>query len=415
MREQREGRGSRGGRAIWLALAAVLVALPACAHRTPPPTEPSPFSHEIRRLLAADRASLEYYDARARLEEMGPEVDAVLVSLARDTRSRPVPRSNALILLAERGSPAAISVLGQVLLGEEIEMLRSAAVIGLQRLATHSDSAASLVRSAVGDPARTVRLNALQALDIREVETIRRLLETETDSEVRTVAVQLVALAESRGAPLALDRRGALRTTGMESDPQIVFRARASGSPAGIAVGDLRVELPNAADVPLAAAAEVVGGVVPAFFSADRSRVVYEVDREIRVIDLGTREIRSLGAGITPRIVPFSQQFVFLREVPDARRELDGGTELHYEVFRATFSNGEPELIGTTSALARMHTYANYSAVRWMVVGETRDGFALRGHGVADFPLPPASSRPLQRRAPDGDAVPQPAGSGGMR
>jgi hypothetical protein len=346
---------------------------------------------------------------------MGPEVDAVLVTLSRDFRSRPVPRSNALILLAERGSPAAIAVLGQVLLGEEIEMLRSAAVLGLQRLAPQSDSAASLIRSAVGDPARTVRLNALQALDIREVETIRTLLQSETDSEVRTVAVQLVALAESRGAPLAFDRRGALRTTGMESDPQIVFRARAAGSPSGIAVGDLRVELPNAADVPLSASAEVVGGVVPAFFSADRSRVVYEVDREIRVIDLGSRQIRSLGPGIAPRVVPFSQQFVFLREVVEARRELDEGTEMHYEVFRATFTNGEPELIGTTSALARMQTYSNYSAVRWMVVGEARDGFALRGYGVADFPLPPVAWRPLSQPAPEGEIVPTPEGSGGIR
>jgi hypothetical protein len=387
MREQSEGRWSRGGRAAGLALVASLLVLPACAHRPPPPQEPLHFSHEVRRLLAADRSSMEYYDARARLEEMGPEVDAVLVSLARDPRSRPVPRSNALILLAERRSPAAIPVLGEVLLSEEVEMLRSAAVLGLQRLAPYSDSAASLVRSAVGDPARTVRLNALQALDIREVETIRQLLETETDSEVRTVAVQLVALAESRGAPLAADRRGALRTVGMERDPQIVFRP-ASAQHRGIALGDLRVELPNAPDMPLTPAAEVVGGVVPAFFSQDRARVVYEADRTIHVVDLATRESRSLGPGIAPRVIPFSRHFVFLREIPHLRREHEEGTELQYEVFRASFEPGEAELIGSTSALARMTTFSNYSPVRWMVVGETRDGFALRGYGVAEFTLP---------------------------
>ncbi len=395
MRSQSEAGRSRGGRTAGLALVASLLVLPACAHRAPPPqpAEPLHFSHEVRRLLSADRSSMEYYDARARLEEMGPEVDAVLVTLARDPRSRPVPRSNALILLAERRSPVAIDVLGQVLLSEEVEMLRSAAVLGLQRLAPQSDSAASLIRSAVGDPARTVRLNALQALDIRDVETIRELLETETDAEVRTIAVQLVSLAESRGAPLAPDRRGALRTVGMETDPQIVFRG-ATVDVRGIAVGDLRVELPNAPDVPLAAAAEVVGGVVPAFFSQDRSRVVYEADREIHVVDLGARETRRLGAGIAPRVIPFSRQFVFLREIVELRQDHEEGTELHYEVYRAGFEGGEPVLIGTTTALARMRAFANYSPVRWMVVGETRDGFALRGFGVREFGLPAVAIRP---------------------
>jgi hypothetical protein len=394
MGERSESRWSRGGRAGGLGLVASLMMLSACAHRgPPPPQEPLHFSHEVRRLLAADRSSLEYYDARARLEEMGPEVDAVLVTLARDARSRPVPRANALILLAERGSPAAIPVLGQVLLSEEIEMLRSAAVLGLQRLAPQSDSAASLIRSAVGDPARTVRLNALLALDIREVETIRELLETERDAEVRTVAVQLVAVAESRGAPLAPDRRGALRTVGMESDPQIVFRPSATQR-SGVSVGDLRVELPNAPDVPLTGSAEVVGGVVPAFFSHDRSSVVYEADRTIYVVDLATRETRNLGTGIAPRVVPFSQQFVFLRELPDLRREVEEATELHYEVHRASFDDGAAELIGSTSALARMRAFANYSAARWMVVAETPEGFALRGFGVAEFPLPAVSWRP---------------------
>lgn len=376
--------------------------------------ESQQFAHEVRRLLAADRASLEYYDARARLEAMGPELDAVLVALARDSRARPVPRANALILLAERQSPAAISVLGQVLLGEEVEMLRSAAVLGLQRLAPASDTAASLVRSAVGDPARTVRLNALLALDIREVETIRELLQTETDPEVRTIAVQLVALAESRGAQLAIDRRGALRTTGMDTDPQIVFRPADIQQTFNVAVGDLRVELPSAPDVPLGASAEVVAGVVPAFFSPDRSRVVHEIEREIRVVDLATRQVRSVGAGIAPRVVPFSDQFVFLREVPELRREQGEVTELHYSVYRASFLNGEAELIGTTTAIARAGRYGNYSAARWMVVGETPEGFALRGFGVTDFPLPAASARPHTslRPAPENDSETRPVPEG---
>jgi hypothetical protein len=132
--------------------------------------------------------------------------------------------------------------------------------------------------------------------------------------------MQLVSLAESRGAPLAPDRRGALRTAGPESDPQIVFRPALMDSVAGYATGDLRVELPNAPDLPLAPRAEVVRNVLPAFFAPDRSAVVFEIEREIRVVDLSDRSVRSLGPGIAPRLIPFTHQFVFLRELPEGRR-----------------------------------------------------------------------------------------------
>jgi hypothetical protein len=389
------------------ALVAVLLGLAACVHRPapPPPSEPGQFSNEVRRLLQADRPTREYYEALARLEAMGPEVDAVLVTLARDARARPVARANALILLAERGSPAALEVLAQALLSEEVEMLRSAAVLGLQRLAPASDTAASLIRSAVADPARNVRLNALQALDIREVETIRALLETEPDREVRTVAVQLVSLAENRGARLAPDRRGALRTAGMEDDPAIVFRATRVDEAGDVAVGDLRVEVPDGPDILLGPAVEVVAGVVPAFFSPDRSQVVYEVDRAVRIVDLASRQSRVVGAGIAPRVVPFSRQFVFLRERPELRGEAGDGTRLLYEVLRAEFGGGEPVVIGTTEAIASMERHLNYSPARWMVVAETREGFALRAAGMPDFLLPPpgrmiASPPPSSNPAP---------------
>jgi len=153
-----------------------------------------------------------------------------------------------------------------------------------------------------------------------------------------------------------------------------------------------------------------VAGVVPAFFSPNRSRVVYEIDREILVVDLATRQVHSIGPGIAPRVVPFSESFVFLREIPELRQEQGEVTQLHYSVFRGSFRNGEAELIGTTTAVARTGSYGNYSAVRWMVVGETPEGFALRGYGVTDFPLPAGAARPRASspRSPQGGTPQQP-------
>jgi hypothetical protein len=376
-------------RGQWQLAMAAVVLLSGCGpRRVAEMSGPAQFSGQIREILDSDRSTPEYYEALSRLDAMGPELDAILVQLARDPSANTTARANALIFLADRNSPAALGALRRAILTEEIPRLRSAAVVGLSRLADTSQAAASMLKTAVTDPARSVRLNALQGLDIREVGTLRSVARLDRDREVRAIALQLVAIAESRGAPLDYDRRGALRTAGTDRDPVIVFRPVRIESVAGYATGDLRIELPNNSDIPLSQAAEVVGRVVPAFFSPDRSHVVFEGDREIRVVDLSAREIISLGPGIAPRPVPFTQDFVFLREHEDGRTEIDDGTRIHYWVYRSTFSAEPPELVGEMTATLRPGVRGNYSPARWAVVGETPEGFVLRGEGISPFPLP---------------------------
>lgn len=384
----------------WRAAAPALLGLAACApHRAPVLPAPARFSMEVRQILNHRESSPDFYRARSRLEQMGPEVDGVLVELVRDPQARTLARGNALLLLADRNSPAAIPVLRRVLLSEPDEDLRATGILALQRLARQSDEAQNLMRAAVSDPSRAVRLNALQGLDVRDMSTLRALVATEPDAEVRHVAVQLISIFESRGAPLAPDRRGALRTAGDGMDPQIVFRPVRADSVSDLAVGDLRIELPNAQDIPLAPLAEVVGGVVPAFFASDRSRAVYEVDREIRTIDLANRSVVSFGAGIAPRVIPFSKDFIFLRPIADAGKELSEGTELRYSVYRAGFEDTQAVLIGELTATARPDRHANYSPARWMAVGESPTGFVLRGDGITTFPLTPPITELVPGRA----------------
>lgn len=400
MIRQNVDRRILGARAQWSLVAAALLGVSACGGRAPH-SLPAPvrFSAEVREILSNDRPSVDLYDELRRLEGMGPEVDAVLVHLVRDPEAAVTARANAILLLADRQSPAALPVLRQVLLTANEEALRSAAVLGLQKVAADTEAAERLIRVAVGDPVRKVRLNALQALDIRDVATIRMLLSVETDPQVRQIAMQLVSLAEARGAPLAADRHGALRNTAAESEPQIVFRATQREKERGFAIGDLRVELPDGPDVPLSQSAEVVMGVVPAFISSDRETVVFEAEREIRLLDIATRQIRTLGSGIAPRLIPFTNQFVFLREIPGSQRERADGTEIHYEVLRASLDGGPAEPIGTMQAIARPDSHANYSPVRWMVVGDTPEGFVLRGEGVSSFRLPTPVWKPAESPA----------------
>ena len=386
-------RSPRRALARWLALAALVPLLAATGgclgRRTTTISEAALFQRTILELLNEDESTPGYQQMRIRIQDMGPEVDAVLLALVRDRAVNGVVRANALTLLSERGAPGTLAVLERALQSDSPTRLRAAAIMGLQRLAPTMPDAARLIRGSVRDPARAVRLNALVALDVTDVETLRNVLQAERDREVRQVAMQLISIAESRGAPLAADPRGALRTmTANPLDPQLVFRPARADPATGMAVGDLRLEIPNAVDVPLTSTAEVAGGVVPAFFSTDHAKVVFETGGEIRVLDIPSRNIREVGAGIAPRVVPFAEYFLFLRE--EARAPAPGGevVALTYGVFRAGFDGGDPERVGELRAEVRAEIADRYTPVRRMVIGETPEGLVLRGEGITPFPIP---------------------------
>jgi hypothetical protein len=318
---------------------------------------------------------------------MGAELDSILIALVDDQRARLEARANALVLLADRQSPHALPVLERAL-QYDAERLRAGAVQGLSLLAVNSNLAVELIRRATNDRSRTVRLFALQSLDVRDVETVRSVLEREKDPEVRQVALQLAVLAESRGAPLAQDSRGTLRTSAGAVEPQIVFRPVAIDSVTEIARGDLRLELRDRPDIPLSPSATVVSRVVPAFFSPDRSSVVVEDEGRIRVYDVNSGVARDVGQGMAPRPVPFTYQFVFVREKSRDRAPGAIETFVVYDVFQSSFTGAPPTQIGEISALLRSDLHGGESPVRWMVVDEHADGFVLRGENLQLFRLP---------------------------
>ncbi len=344
---------------------------------------------EVRRVLDTDDPSPEFFRRRARLEGLGGELDDVLVGLIRDSRIDEKIRANAIRLLADRRSPVAVDVLRRALLTVGNDQVRAAAVLGLHQLSADSPPAANAALAAVGDPAPSVRLAALQGLDAEDAPLLRALLAREEDRQVRVIGRQLLGLLEARGAPLVADATGHLRTSGPDSLPRIVFHPARVDTAARLATGALWVELPGGKGlVPLATEVEVVADVVPAFFDPHGQRVVYESERQIRIRDLRTGATRVVGPGIAPRPLPFTDRFVFLEEVRGERREEGGGTRITYRVVRTSFHDGRLERLGTLRALARPDRNRNASPARRMVVGEVREGFVLRGPGISPFLLP---------------------------
>lgn len=364
-------------RAARLAALAAVLALPGCESllRRTPPGQPGGqrLAVEVARVLDVDEPSPAFYRRRARLEVMGPELDAVLTRLIDDRETKDNVRVNAVTLLADRSRPGAAEVLRRVLGSRGNDATRAAAAAGLNRFASDSPTAKQAIRIALRDPSERVRLAALQGMDVEDVEFIRGMIPREENRQVRTVARQLVTLFEARGAPLLRDPRGDLRTTGDDSVPRIVFHPTAEDAAAGTRTGALWVELPgNRQLVPLAPQVEVAGDVVPAFFDPTRRVVVFEGDGQVQVRDLRSGVTRTVGPGISPRPIPFTDRFVFLGRSLAAEGE--------YTVFRSTFAGAAPEAIGTLRASPQ--------AARTLVVGEAADGFVLRGQGVAPFVLP---------------------------
>jgi hypothetical protein len=378
-------------RSIRLLSLLCLLGLGACGLRSASFAVPGTgeLTTRVRALLGGDeRASVDFRRARLELEELGPDVDTILVSIAYDRTVRPVIRANALMLLAERRVPAALTTLQWALFNSNHELVREAAVLGLNRYANESLEAQNAIRSAVADPSPRVRLNALQSLDVHDINAIRSLLRTERHPLVREIAVQYLAISESRGAPLLADETGMVRTAAPDHQPRLVFRPESVEPETKLARGQLGLEAPDGSYLPLAYDVEMVNNVLPAFLSPDRTVVVMETARSIVLRDLAERHAIYLGPGIAPRAIPFSDAFVYLRELPAAQRRTAEGVEMHYEVFRATFNGLAPTRLGELTVLSRADSPSPLSPVRWMAVGEMPEGWVLKVEGAVVFTAP---------------------------
>jgi hypothetical protein len=371
----------RGLGVVLLAVAA----LAGCAPRSVPPYGPEPLVRTVRAALSNDPGR-DFYRDRERLAAMGPELDPLLLGLALDRRQRTITRANAVLLLADRGVEAAIPSLRILLLADDDEAVRAAAVSALYRFAD-DEGARNALRAAVGDRSRRVRLGALQGLDMHDTGSLRAVLGHEPDAQVRSIAAELAAMAEARGAPLQEGAEG-LATVALEGQPRLLFRAGEGDAGAHARRGEVWLLREGEEPRLLATGVEVVREVLPAFFSADRSLVVLERDREIWIQPVEGGPARRVGSGVAPRPIPFSPYFAFLRERPEERRESGPGWELTYDVWRGSFAEPGLELLGELRAAARLDRAGGASPVRWMRVRDLPEGFLLHGDGMQPFALP---------------------------
>ena len=312
-----------------------------------------------------------------------------LAAVADDSAAPNVIRINALKLLTHRVAVPTLLVFNNALDSPD-ERVRMEAVSSMKEfLPAAPTTAIAILAKALRDPNPRIQARALELLSDRDAKVLRDYLAYARNEELRGVARDLLMAAESRGAPLVpVDSAGTLERT-TDKGVVITFRPTTRWPQWDAAVGELFVRSPGEKQaVRVASNVEVVGNVVPAFVPHDSLAVVYEVNREIHVHSLTTHTDRKLANGIAPRVLPFTSDVIFFREVDDRSLSTPQDIPYRYQVIRIPIVGGTETVIGEIKASARNDVKGNYSPVRWTRIREQNGKFYLVGDRIADFELP---------------------------
>jgi hypothetical protein len=353
------------------------------------------FPHDARLFsVLAAQPGLAQLDSLRKLEQRtGWELTDTLGEVIEDRALHPQLRANAIWLLGKMRAVQPVAQL-QPLLDDPDERVRLAVVSAAREaLPDRHESAMAVLRQALNDPSPDVQARVLEAMTDRDIDLLRAWLHHPRMPQLIPIVQDLVAAAEERGAPLEPDASGVLQRTN-PAGHTLTFRPVKQWPVWRIACGELALRTARNDTVVLGDDIEVVHDVVPAFFSSDGRYLVYEKERRIFVREVAAGSERTLGKGTAPRPIPFTEDFVFAREIEDARTEQRAGSRLQYELVREPFawvaSDTTRQIIGIIETNVTFEVAGGASPVRWMRIQEKSDGsaFVLTGQGFDPVALP---------------------------
>lgn len=309
--------------------------------------------------------------------------------IAEDTANPWLVRVNALRLLANRGAVGELPVFS-ALMRDHDERVRIATVSSMREfLALREQTAVEILEFAFHDESIHVQMAALQMFGDRDPEPLRDLAARTRYPDVKKIAIDLVRAAEERGAPLVeKDTAGTLERVS-SAGPILTYKPTQRWKHWDASTGDLYVAVPGSKKPQLVASGvEVVANVVPAFFTSDGRTLVYELHREIHSRDMATGADKKIADGIAPRILPFTNDIIFMTEVRAKRSETPNSFGLRYDVNRVPAIGGTATVLGQVGAQALNDLHGNYSTVRWTRIRENEGNFTLTGDLKEPFTLP---------------------------
>jgi hypothetical protein len=320
-------------------------------------------------------------------EHMAAAVDN-LAEAAEDVHAPASVRVNAIMALAQRRSGAYLPVFRALIDDEDVRVRATAVAAMREFVQTHPYEAGRLARVALDDSEPDVQAQALQIVGDDDLDLLRSYVPRAANDDLRDVARDLIRVAEERGAPLVRDSvTGALQRETF-TGYTVTFMPRQGWAQWDAAYGAVTIARGSTV-IATIDGVEAVARVLPVFFSADGRFAVYERDRTIVVRTLESGAERVLGPGIAPRVRPFTDEFVYLRQASPAE-EAREQTRLRYDVVNAYFDDvaGQPRVLGTTIATATFDRHGNYSPVRWMRIEERVGNFYLRAERMDMVTLP---------------------------
>ena len=373
---------------VLLALLAACAGRGAVASAVPRNPLGDPQLYPLLAALPLEGAALDSLGAYERAQP--GDFLARVAAVAEDSAAGPAVRYNAVLLLGERAGFAHLPTLRAAQRSSDLRV-RGAVVVAAHNLVLGGRTEARpLIVAALDDPAPEVQAKALEVLGPADLPLLRDFLRRYPAGPVADIARDLVQVAEERGYPLEPDSSGTLRRTA-SAGHKLEFAPVSRWPQWDAALGT--VTITPVAGAPLRIdSVEVVRGVVPVSFSADGRYIAYERGRRILVHDLQDGTLRDLGPGVAPRVRPFSNDILFLREGVGGRNDLAQRTRLSYDVVRAAFAStgDEPNPMGSLGVLVQPDRHGNYSPARWMHIAERGLKFTLEGDGLETFPLPDA-------------------------
>lgn len=377
-----------------LSLTAALAAACASTPRTPADTAPSMVMEPVvwtggDSLLAPLLTQPELSEAKidSLTERLGLDFYERLAIVSEDTTAPWMVRANALRVLAQNRVATELPTFATALATRDERVRIMAAAMLRDYLPIRPEATVEILAFALKDKSPRVQSAALEVLSDRDAAVLRAYLPNAASPELRNIALDLIRASEERGFALSGDTAGVLARSG-PNGALLTFRPTTRWPQWEAAVGDLYLTLPRQQPVVVARGVEQVGNVVPAFFTADATTLVYEVNREVHTRILATGADTKIADGIAPRVLPFTNLVIYLRERPKDTRPTRDGAQLHYDVLRIPAAGGTSDLVGSLQTSTSYGRRGSYSPARWFRIIENEGNFYLSGENMEPFLLP---------------------------
>ncbi|HUF14174.1 MAG TPA: hypothetical protein VMN78_13825 [Longimicrobiales bacterium] len=311
-------------------------------------------------------------------------IERLLPALALDRTAPALARANAVLRMGQR-LMLAFDVYGRTIEDPD-PRVRGATLGVVGPLATRTPpQALPIIARGLVDPEIGIQAKALQELRDRDLDLLRFYLSTDPPPELRVIALQTLRSSLAWGAPLAPEADGTLRRVS-PAEVELVLRPDTVWPEWDAVMGTLTASAPGEAPRVIADSVEAVATIIPAVVDPAGRYVAVETARRIEVHDLQTGETRLVDAGIAPRPMPFTPDFLFFREL--ARRPLVEGTMIRYEILRAPFAGEAPVVFDTVSVNARPDLRGYLSPLRWVRIHDRGTRFVLHTDGLSNHALP---------------------------